>query len=50
MEAGAEAGKNSPKNGPYQMELEVEPLKDIYKNGSNEPGSRSFLEGAGAGR
>ena len=52
MGAGAGAGKN-PRKGLQGagsrafLKLEPEPVKEIYKNVSKEPGARPFLEGAG---
>ena len=33
---------------PIERDLEPEPVEEIYKNGSQEPEARTFLEGAGA--
>ena len=45
--AGAEAINNPLKTAPRsRVFLEPEPVKEIYKNGSKEPGARPFLEGA----
>ena len=44
---GAEAINNPLKTAPRsRVFLEPEPVKEIYKNGSKEPGARPFLEGA----
>jgi stage V sporulation protein SpoVS len=44
---GAGAINNPLKTAPRsRVFLEPEPVKEIYKNGSKEPGARPFLEGA----
>ena len=42
------AGKNFLKMVPSSRDF-LEPVKEIYKKGSKDPGARPFLEGAGAG-
>ena len=45
--AGAGAGKNALKSTPRNRAfLEPEPVKEIYKNGSKEPGAMLYSEGA----
>ena len=51
MGAGAGTGKSTVKQLPVAGSfLEPEPVIEIYKNGSKEPGAMSFSVGAGEKR